>query len=75
MNGKQHTVMWLGILLVTVRLFTTSQGKDIWKLLTTGPAKSSGNGSPIPPPPILPPPILPPGVSGLPFDLPPIAAV
>ncbi len=30
MTGKQNTVMWLGLILVAVRLFTTRQWSDIW---------------------------------------------
>lgn len=30
MNGKQNAVMWMGLTLILVRLFTTGQWKDIW---------------------------------------------
>lgn len=55
MNGKQEAVMWSGLLLIAVRLFTTSQGADIWKMILKGATKSSGGPSVIPPPgPLLP---------------------
>jgi hypothetical protein len=30
MNSKQVTVMWLGLLLIAARLFTTGQWSDLW---------------------------------------------
>ena len=48
MTGKQNAVMWLGLLLVTVRLFTTGQWSAIWDVAGTKvpepvPAGSSGS--------------------------------
>lgn len=36
MNGKQHAVLWLGIILIGVRLFTTKQWSDIWGGISNG---------------------------------------
>lgn len=55
MTGKQEAVMWAGLLLIAVRLFTTSQWKDLWAVILKGANKSSGGPSVIPPPgPLLP---------------------
>lgn len=55
MNGKQNAVMWMGLTLIVVRLFTTSQWHDIWSTILKGAGKSSGGPSVIPPPgPLLP---------------------
>lgn len=54
MNAKQNAVMWMGLLLIVVRLVTTSQGKQIWAVLMSGASK--GGGTDIIPPlgPLLP---------------------
>jgi hypothetical protein len=36
MTGKQTAVMWLGLLLVAVRLFTTDQWDALWGTVKTG---------------------------------------
>lgn len=36
MTGKQQTVMWLGLLLIVVRLFTTNQWSALWGTVKTG---------------------------------------
>ena len=41
MTGKQQAVMWMGLTLIILRLFTTNQWKDIWKTILKG----SGGGS------------------------------
>lgn len=41
MNGKQQTVIWMGLSLIFVRLITTSQGKILWQVITGG----SGGGN------------------------------
>lgn len=50
MTGKQHAVMWLGISLIIVRLFTSGQWQALWSTVTTSPssAKKSGGGGSIP---------------------------
>jgi hypothetical protein len=35
-NGKQHAVLWLGLILIIVRLFTTEQWHDIWTSISNG---------------------------------------
>lgn len=40
MTGKQNTVMWLGLLLVATRLFTTRQWADIWTKTILNTSKS-----------------------------------
>ena len=35
MNGKQQTVMWLGLSLVAVRAFSTGQIQALWKTVAT----------------------------------------
>ncbi len=45
MTGKQQAVMWMGLTLIVLRLFTTSQWKDIWgTILKGGGGSSSGGG-------------------------------
>lgn len=48
MTGKQSGVLWLGLLLVVVRLFTTNQWSELWssvgvarKTTTSSSANSS----------------------------------
>jgi hypothetical protein len=36
MTGKQTAVMWLGLLLIAVRLFTTDQWESLWGTVKTG---------------------------------------
>lgn len=43
MTGKQNAVMWLGFLLVLVRLFTTGQWSAIWSAVGNS---QSGTGGP-----------------------------
>jgi hypothetical protein len=35
-NGKQHAVLWMGILLIVVRMFTTNQWHEIWSAVSQG---------------------------------------
>jgi hypothetical protein len=45
LSGNGHAVLWLGILLIGVRLFTTDQWSAIWNVLTNGqPVTFSGGG-------------------------------
>jgi hypothetical protein len=49
MSGKAHAVLWMGLLLIFVRIFTTGQWYAIWGTLSDGtPVKlngSSGNST------------------------------
>lgn len=46
MSGAQNAVLWMGILLIVVRLLTTGQWGDVWGTLKSGtPAASTGTGS------------------------------
>lgn len=36
MTGKQQAVMWMGLILIVLRLFTTNQWSDIWKTVLKG---------------------------------------
>lgn len=55
MTGKQEAVMWLGLTLIVVRLFTTSQWHDIWATILKGASKGGGGFDIVPPPgPLLP---------------------
>lgn len=44
MTGKQSAVMWMGLTLILLRLFTTSQWKDIWKTILKGESSSDSGG-------------------------------
>jgi hypothetical protein len=44
MTGKQHAVMWMGLLLILMRMFTTTQWGDIKNALGVGGNFSSGGG-------------------------------
>jgi len=44
MNGKQQAVMWMGLTLIILRLFTTSQWKDIWGTILKGSGGKSSSG-------------------------------
>lgn len=50
MTGKQHAVLWLGILLIFTRLFVTQQWHTIWGSLGAGQtiqgANTGGSGNP-----------------------------
>ena len=35
MTGKQHAVLWLGLTLILMRLFTSGQWRDFYALITT----------------------------------------
>jgi hypothetical protein len=41
MTGKQSAVLWLGLLLVIVRLFTTKQWSDLWGAFGSSNSNSS----------------------------------
>lgn len=43
MTGKQNAVMWLGLLLVALRLFTTDQWSSLWSTVKTGSSSSSSS--------------------------------
>jgi hypothetical protein len=43
MTGKQSAVMWLGLLLIVLRLFTTGQWSALWDVVNNG---ESGTGGP-----------------------------
>lgn len=45
MTGKQSAVMWLGLLLVITRLFTTGQWHTIWGAIGTSPASTSSGST------------------------------
>lgn len=46
MNGKQHAVLWLGLLLIIVRAATSGVWSDIWKGISNGsPVNFSGGSS------------------------------
>lgn len=45
MTGKAHAVLWLGFLLIGVRLFTTGQWSAIWGALSNGSPVNFGGGS------------------------------
>jgi hypothetical protein len=55
MTGKQSGVLWLGLLLIITRLFTSDQWSDLWSTFGTastgagGKVSKSGqaNGKPI----------------------------
>ena len=42
MTGKQKAVLWLGILLIITRLFTTGQWSAIWTALSNPGGGSGG---------------------------------
>lgn len=46
MSGKQHAVMWLGIVLIIVRLFTTNQWSILWSTFTTNPNPGGPGNTP-----------------------------
>lgn len=49
MTKKQQAVMWMGLLLIILRLFTTSQWKSIWNTILQGsPAQDKRPGLKIP---------------------------
>jgi heme/copper-type cytochrome/quinol oxidase subunit 3 len=35
LSGKQHAVLWLGLTLILMRLFTSGQWRDFYTLITT----------------------------------------
>lgn len=43
MNGKQTTVMWLGLLLIAMRLFTTGQWGNLWSVFGSGTKSAAPN--------------------------------
>jgi hypothetical protein len=49
MTGQQHAVMWMGLLLIVLRMFTTTQWESLKAVLGAGaasPTGSSGNSTP-----------------------------
>ena len=44
MTGKQSAVMWMGLTLIALRLFTTNQWKEIWGTILKGGGGSSSSG-------------------------------
>lgn len=51
MTGKQTTVMWMGLILIMLRLFTTNQWHDIWAVILQGQTSKGGSNIPLLPPP------------------------
>lgn len=45
MNSKQQAVMWMGLTLIVLRLFTTNQWKSIWNTVLKGQGNSSSSSS------------------------------
>ena len=45
MTGKQNAVMWLGLILVVTRLFTTKQWSQLWGTFGTSSASSGTSAS------------------------------
>jgi hypothetical protein len=47
-TGKQQSVLWLGLVLVALRFFTTGQFKTLWSIVltpgSTAPANSTTSG-------------------------------
>jgi hypothetical protein len=46
MTGKQNAVMWLGLLLIAVRLFTTGQWSQLWGTIGKGSSGNAANALP-----------------------------
>jgi hypothetical protein len=44
MNGKQHAVLWLGLTLILVRIFTSDQWHNLYALFTTNVKVASQSG-------------------------------
>lgn len=42
MTGQQQAVMWLGIALILMRLFTTKQWSEIWGVVGNGTGTATG---------------------------------
>lgn len=51
MTGKQTTVLWMGLILIILRLFTTGQWHDIWSVILQGQKSGGGSNIPLLPPP------------------------
>lgn len=45
MTGQQHAVMWMGLLLIVLRLFTTNQWATLKATFQSGEGKSSPGSS------------------------------
>lgn len=45
MNGKQHAVMWLGLLLIVLRLFTSVQWTELKAVFQTGQSSTGSTGN------------------------------
>jgi hypothetical protein len=45
-NGKQHAVMWLGLVLIMVRMWSTGQAQAIWAQIVTPGATAPGKTTP-----------------------------
>lgn len=48
MTGKQTAVMWLGFMLILVRLFSTGQWDSIWATVTMHGAGAASSGGAAP---------------------------
>jgi hypothetical protein len=46
MTGKQNAVMWLGLLLIAVRMFTTGQWSQLWGAIGKGSSGSAAETLP-----------------------------
>lgn len=44
MTGKQQIVLWIGLILIAFRFFTTGQWQQLWLAIST-PGPSSGGGN------------------------------
>jgi len=42
MTGKQTAVLWSGLILIIVRLFTTGQWSALWKTVSNAPQNNVG---------------------------------
>lgn len=45
MTGKQTAVLWMGLILIMIRLFTTGQWQSLWSTVVKAPASSGGSPS------------------------------
>lgn len=46
--SKQNIVLWMGLVLIVVRMFTTNQWKQMWKTLQTSPPATGRSGQILP---------------------------
>jgi hypothetical protein len=48
-NGKQHAVMWLGLVLIMVRMWSTGQAQAIWGQIVSPGTTAPGAKTPTAP--------------------------